>query len=496
MGKLRQGILLFLAVSSAVSFGDECKDYYNSLVESPTRPKMEEVALLISVCPGWKAGSQGSFRIQRLREGTEFPLFIAALERAFPGGVYYSLGRDAVLVGDILDAFYLGLGQPGRSRRLDVSHPSFRTDDSLVDEFLVQNDINPGRNKDPYPRVAFDVTSFSKYAGVGGGASQSVRVVQAGFRLAKKNQINLKSLPAHFNFVSIGGGSFYKKAFDDPQFDLADFVHAQRATVVDREFDFPAHCNLMNYAYTGEWHGLFGPIKEMAGGKVGTEPGEPYSLGSRRDILNEMIGAYQIATDPRFRGAVRVAAQTLGFNFPMERRLNHTMLSPQERQRVAKILDQLRVGTPATKKIEEPTVEPVTKKSQEPVVEPAKGNTLTARGAENFGRFQKRLESGLWPDNAAQPFFEDLCGSSSFSDFDVYWILSHVLASAPEKKFKRMRDLLVAYSGRSARLFQLLKDRDLSEIWAQYPPTRKRVTRNQKAVVAFLSGDCSSVVAE
>ena len=52
------------------------------------------------------------------------PQFIVKLEKAHPEATFLFLGRDTQLIADVVDAFYLSIGQPNRAKQVGVSGPT------------------------------------------------------------------------------------------------------------------------------------------------------------------------------------------------------------------------------------------------------------------------------------------------------------------------------------------------------------------------------------
>lgn len=101
---------------------------------------------------------------------------IVLSEKTFPNLTYAVLGRDSALFGDLVDAFYLSQGQPGRVVRLNGSGPTIRKT-SFFDlfVFLRQNGLRPSGEGLARPYVIFDRTDFT-------ASSQARRLMQAAMK--------------------------------------------------------------------------------------------------------------------------------------------------------------------------------------------------------------------------------------------------------------------------------------------------------------------------
>src|SRR5690606_13055679 len=85
-----------------------------SLLEMETRPTIQQHIDVIQAKFGLKKpyiDTRRNFGEVAMRE---VPAIISTLERVFPNGTYYALGRDIYGLGDAMDAYYTYIGQPGR----------------------------------------------------------------------------------------------------------------------------------------------------------------------------------------------------------------------------------------------------------------------------------------------------------------------------------------------------------------------------------------------
>jgi hypothetical protein len=87
---------------------------------------------------------------------------IAAIELHFPGAVIAPMGRDAVLFGDMMDAFYTAIGQPNRVARINGSGLSLRIhDQQLLVDFLKTTGYDISKADQLPPFLFFDRTGFA-----------------------------------------------------------------------------------------------------------------------------------------------------------------------------------------------------------------------------------------------------------------------------------------------------------------------------------------------
>lgn len=133
------------------------------LLRQPTRPTIAQVISLIPqeqspfpLSDSWRFAEHSLGMVARA---------IAQMEKAYPGAVWYILGRDAYLLGDFFDAYYTYLGQSGRVVRLPASAPSFDpflANDQPVVEFMKTYGLDFTTILEGPPRIIIDFTSYSK----------------------------------------------------------------------------------------------------------------------------------------------------------------------------------------------------------------------------------------------------------------------------------------------------------------------------------------------
>jgi hypothetical protein len=310
------------------------------LLENRSRPTMAQVKEVYDARgsnPMRLSEFYGSSWRLELIQKNDFAAFVAMLERAFPGGTYYELGRDAVFIGDVLDAFYISIGQPGRVRRLDASAPSFAAKNwQLTYGFLKTNGLDLDSGVPEWPHVIFDTTSFNKQFGVGTGVggSQSVQLVEAGYRHFAGLHGNVTDLLRYFNFVSVGGAP--STAWPDmrlPKSNVDDYFARQASEIAKQPtstfaFDSPFYCDLSGLTYTDAWHGPFSVFSEVPNHGVTTFEGRSMALSYRQEILAEMFSIYEVVSKPEFLTRVQEQARLYGFEFPLTR--VHQLEAPQK----------------------------------------------------------------------------------------------------------------------------------------------------------------------
>ncbi len=203
------------------------------------------------------------------------------LEIAFPGAIWYILGRDAYLYGDALEASYLAQGITGRVVRLPASAPSF-TDASLemVDGFLKTFGIDVDNvGPESVPRIILDISSYSASDW---RLSQSRHLLRAAYDRWISLGRDPKQLAGKVNFVNVSDmhvKNSYKTAKDVEEFlSLLDYGPEPSAVL--------SAVGPGRFLYTTAWHGLYRPFQKLKDGSVIA----PHDSASERSTKMEMLG--------------------------------------------------------------------------------------------------------------------------------------------------------------------------------------------------------------
>lgn len=236
---------------------------------------------------------------------TNLPIAIAKLEALYPGAIWASLGRDSVAIADLLEAFYLGLGQPGRGVRINASSGSFAQDsDDMFIKMLKKLGMRIDANAASRPFVVIDRTSYGSF-------SQSTKLMQMVYKYHVNKGGQAKTLFRKVAMVSTASGLeiFEKRKFFD------------EVRLSSKDYDYPTNLaqvsELANFTDQplAEWHGTFGTLMRYENGMIGGRPGQPSSLTSREKALDMMIKGFQIVKTKIFQDAVRREAKKLGYDF-------------------------------------------------------------------------------------------------------------------------------------------------------------------------------------
>lgn len=247
---------------------------------------------------------------------TSLPRVIAQFEKAYPGAIYLGLGRDSALLSDAIDAFYLGLGQSGRSKMLGASGGTFNnnpTDETIV-AFLEGYGFSLDNIANARPFVIFDGTRFNP-------TSQSRRIMSAIYRVAAKRGIDLKTLVRKVNFVSTAfdGYKYYPKnliaqtnvdSYFKGQAQVIDHTGPSEILAVDGW--------LLTHGYN--WTDTYGPFVNSQGKIVGS-PGALMSEQERLYALAQQIEMIRLTNTQQFVDRVEAESKTLGFSFREHLRL-------------------------------------------------------------------------------------------------------------------------------------------------------------------------------
>ncbi len=260
---------------------------------------------------------------------------IVSLEKAYPGATYYPLGRDVVLLGDIVDAFYLSLNQPGRIHRLDASGTSFpnyyganektfEKDRYILNGFMKTNGIDVFENS-PVPQIMFDVTSWRT-------TSQSRQLIRAVYQTFSNAGGNPKDLFNRVNFIGIPMG-FSNGATIRPELDVENYKAIEQESITDEGPDHPLFLDgdvTARLTYTDAWHPMFEKFVPKDNDTVVTSI--PASTGfeksSRPKLLGELFEAITTVQTLEFLERVRNRSLYYGYEFPTTRSLELKRVQP------------------------------------------------------------------------------------------------------------------------------------------------------------------------
>ncbi len=253
------------------------------------------------------------------------PELIAAMEKTFPGATWACVGRDMEAIGDLLEAFYLSIGQEGRVARLGVSKPTFQNlDPVMMLKFLENKGLNIPEVQRGHPFIFVDTVSQ-------GYGRQSAEMLDIVYKEYAKSGKNAADLLRKVNIFGLIVSTFQGKA--NPFQNVEEHLQKNEARLRanPQEDNFKTHTiitfhdpgktfNEAGYAhYTGAWHDVNGPLVRDGDGKIRSSPGHLSQLNLRKSILWLQRELLANVKKESFLSRVRQEAQKLGYEFPMRR---------------------------------------------------------------------------------------------------------------------------------------------------------------------------------
>lgn len=236
------------------------------------------------------------------------PQFIVKLEKAHPEATFLFLGRDTQLIADVVDAFYLSIGQPNRVKQVGVSGPTLAgLNNKEVLSYLSQYGLSIENIKaSKTPLILVDTISKGD---VFDGALISGRQGRHILQIIYKEWIDLghdpKELLKKVNMIGMQVSTFREGNSDNNYrysgIQKTDAIHAENAKrfgASDFNVEKIGH-NLMlplisdtktlfNEAgydhYTATWHDKFQEPRKK-GSKLIQNPGELMPLNYRWSVL-------------------------------------------------------------------------------------------------------------------------------------------------------------------------------------------------------------------
>ncbi len=289
------------------------------LLDSPTRPTIADVEremspknfpqVLLST-PNLKVSYVRFNAIDKL---------IAELEWAYPGAIYMPLGRDVVILGDIIDAFYRSQGQPGRVIRLNASGPSLNVSEEMIARFVQSSGVDIKNLKKSPGYIIFDGSSYNLP-----NQSQSTKILNAVYKEYVRQGGKEKDLLTKFAFFNLFSQAFASVTVE-PNLDRKKFLREQLNHLKNNSFvEIPNKtfaASESSYA-ASEWHLSFGLLQEMPDGTVAAalHPSDLMPLQWRQQILKEVLFIMTVVETPTFRKKVRQRAKELGYDFKIRRK--------------------------------------------------------------------------------------------------------------------------------------------------------------------------------
>ncbi len=329
MAKLSMARFKFVSIALGLyALGLTAADY-GSLMRREFRPTMADVAESLPSIPDLNSslrnqrGSQTSTFVRLLIQGG--PTLIANLEKAFPGATWAFLGRDTQLIADLVESFYLSIGQKGRVVRVGMSKPTLAslTDASLLTRYLEGLGLSVETIDSAPPFIFVDTISQ--------GYGRQARTLVSHFyeHYEEKTGSEPARLLRKVNIIGLVVSTFQGSRHDLaglPALLAEEEARYLAAGSVDffnehKIPTFPEPVNLFNETgyehYTGAWHGPFGSLV-AEGGAVRSTPGEAQPATMRTQILSSQAAIWAAVSAPDFLNQVKEKAKALGYEFPVQ----------------------------------------------------------------------------------------------------------------------------------------------------------------------------------
>ena len=246
---------------------------------------------------------------------SNIPSVIATFEKAFPGATYSPLGRDSVLLGDMIDAFYQSLGQH-RIVRASASGASLTTERDLLD-FMKGLGVDPAHLDQAPPFIMFDQTNFRNN-------SQSTTYLNAIYGECLKAKCDPRTMVEKFNFLNTGSSKgMYNNNVITPKTDIDSFVKTQADAKKGKAIWAIQSVTVdQSLVYTTEYHETFNQFHRDDYGNVTTSPGPMGKIQDRMQILADVFETIKTVSTPEFLTAVKFNALAYHYEFPLQRVLN------------------------------------------------------------------------------------------------------------------------------------------------------------------------------
>lgn len=312
-------LALILPLNFARSTEDEFNTALNRLLSQATRPTMTQIKelVLINKMPSWFNNSQAFDKNTITNLQDVGPSIIAQFEKIFPGMNYAPLGRDSVLLGDILEAYYQSIGQTDRVYRVNASGASLTNNPDDFVDFIKDQTLLDRENHSEHPGVVlFDSTRWSD-------SSQSRQFMNAIYKACISNpRCNGELLLEKFTFLNVGAqNGMYPKNVFTPSFDLLQFQQklAKEIAWGKTPSDIISIKVPTALTYSEAYHDTFQKLQRYSDGKIYALPGNPSNREIRLNIIRTQVEIFNTVNTKQFEQHVEHQAELLGFTFPKYR---------------------------------------------------------------------------------------------------------------------------------------------------------------------------------
>lgn len=341
LSKLRKIKLLFISALATVLSVHAIS--IAEVLESSLRPTINEIR---KMHPNYKpeegipySGSKLNYSHFRdaLRLGAA--QFIVKLESAYPGATFAFLGRDTQTISDIVEAFYLSIGEENRVVRIGVSSPTLAelSNEQIVTylEYFGFNLKNVNENR---PFILIDTVSkgAENDQGILVSGRQGRRLIQAVYEAwVSDPKNNPKDILKYFNMIGLQVSTFdtsniHNQARYGPLSDLKKIYDTNKQLLINQTAEtrsfgdnlviplIPDTRELFNESgydhYTGAWHNKFGP-PIVDGKRLLPNTGSLTHPTIRNSILWLQHQIIDIVKDPNFKREVENYAKKNNVRF-------------------------------------------------------------------------------------------------------------------------------------------------------------------------------------
>lgn len=306
-------ILSVLLLLSPITFAD-----YQTLVHSLHRPTMADIDREM---PEKKLSNSPTFDTHTKLLNVTARL-IAELEWAYPGAIYMPLGRDVVLTGDIIDAFYRSQGQPNRVIRLNASGQSLNVSDDMIARFVETSIGKKIKNLTKGPSyIFFDASNYSLPRN-----SQSTTILTAVYSKYVQQGGKAEDLLTQFAFFNLSKSRssavpvYANINKEEILLQQKQYLKENPTTIPNRVFTASEGAR-----GSSEWHDSFGGLTEMVDGSVIAPIGQAYELERREAALNIMLAIRAGVKKPEFIKLVQDRAYELGYQFEVKQNCDEAL---------------------------------------------------------------------------------------------------------------------------------------------------------------------------
>lgn len=336
---MKRNLLILALLISNLAFAKD------NLLNSTLRPSISEVQKAIETLqiPNNVLVRGDRFALQHFRTTLEqdAPQFVARLEKANPHATFLFLGRDTQLISDVVNAFYLSIGQSNRVKQVGVSSPTLAgADEDTIMKYLEQYGITiENLKKSNRPMVLID--TISKGEVIDGeliSGRQGRVLLQVVYKKWIEAGLDPKELVKKFMLVGmqvstfrVGNADNNLRYRDISEINLAIELNQQKLDgdqknnqKIGRNFVVPLiqdTRNLFNEAgydhFTATWHDKYQPpiLKE---GKYIQNPGPQMPIEYRWSVLWMQKEIVNFVFTENFKSRVLAEGRNIGVEFDIK----------------------------------------------------------------------------------------------------------------------------------------------------------------------------------